>query len=46
MASYLRDMDNTTLTFRPFTVSVSDAEVADLQDRLARTPSSAAVADG
>ncbi|MCK8478123.1 epoxide hydrolase family protein [Microbacterium aurugineum] len=30
-------MENTTLTFRPFTVSVSAAEVADLQDRLART---------
>lgn len=30
---------NTTaaLSFRPFTVSVTDAEVADLQDRLART---------
>lgn len=32
-------MNNTTapLSIRPFTVSVSDAEVADLQDRLART---------
>lgn len=30
-------MDNTTLAFRPFTVSVSDAEVADLQERLSRT---------
>ncbi|MFB4350556.1 epoxide hydrolase family protein [Microbacterium sp. CR_7] len=30
-------MDNTTLAFRPFTLSVSDAEVADLQERLSRT---------
>ncbi|MFY9711901.1 MAG: epoxide hydrolase family protein [Microbacterium sp.] len=30
-------MNNTHLTFRPFSVSVSSAEVADLQDRLART---------
>ncbi|NJI57918.1 epoxide hydrolase [Microbacterium oxydans] len=30
-------MENTTLAFRPFTVSVSATEVADLQDRLART---------
>lgn len=37
MASYRGRMDNTTLSFRPFTVSVCDTEVADLQDRLART---------
>lgn len=30
-------MENTNLTFSPFTVSVTAAEVADLQDRLART---------
>ena len=30
-------MDNTNLTFSPFTVSVSAAEVADLHDRLSRT---------
>lgn len=37
MPFYLRDMENTTLAFRPFTISVSATEVADLQDRLART---------
>ncbi|WP_309104799.1 epoxide hydrolase [Microbacterium sp.] len=30
-------MENNNLTFSPFTVSVAAAEVADLQDRLART---------
>ncbi|MCX2964338.1 epoxide hydrolase N-terminal domain-containing protein [Gordonia sp. SW 21] len=30
-------MTTTTLTVQPFTVSVSDAEIADLDDRLART---------
>lgn len=30
-------MNTTTLAFRPFSVDVSDAEVADLRDRLART---------
>lgn len=30
-------MENNNLTFGPFTVSVAAAEVADLQDRLART---------
>lgn len=37
MRFYSRDMENTNLTFSPFTVSVTAAEVADLQDRLART---------
>lgn len=37
MGFYRGDMENTNLTFSPFTVSVSTAEVADLQDRLART---------
>ncbi|WP_164234676.1 epoxide hydrolase family protein [Microbacterium hydrocarbonoxydans] len=30
-------MDNTNLTFSPFSVSVAPAEIADLRDRLART---------
>ncbi|WP_447653301.1 epoxide hydrolase family protein [Microbacterium sufflavum] len=30
-------MNTTTLAFRPFSVDVSDAEVVDLRDRLART---------
>lgn len=37
MRFYSRDMENNTLSFSPFTVSISPAEVADLQDRLART---------
>ncbi len=37
MAFYCGDMENNNLTFSPFTVSVAAAEVADLQDRLART---------
>lgn len=37
MRSYSRDMENNTLSLSPFTVTVSAAEVADLQDRLSRT---------